>query len=109
MVGGGALTGGGTSQPDQVIPNTVPGAPLSGTEPLIRAYGLTTVTGSTAGNPLRGAVRFIQGGHGSLLQPSAATPEGLAATVEMQTQMVSFLLSGGQAVQVANPSVIRTQ
>ncbi|HBK56871.1 MAG TPA: lipase [Xanthomonadales bacterium] len=109
VVGGGALTGGGTSQPDQVIPNTVPGAPLSGTEPLIRAYGLTTVTGSTAGNPLRGAVRFIQGGHGSLLQPSAATPEGLAATVEMQTQMVSFLLSGGQAVQVANPSVIRTQ
>lgn len=109
VVGGGALTGGGTSLPDQVIPNTVPGAPLSGTEPLIRAFGLTTVTGSTAGAPLRGAVRFIQGGHGSLLQPSAATPEGLAATVEMQTQMVSFLLSGGQAVQVANPSVIRTQ
>jgi hypothetical protein len=109
VVGGGTLTGGGTSLPDQVIPNTVPGAPLSGTEPLIRAYGLATVTGSTAGAPLRGAVRFIQGGHGSLLQPSAATPEGLAATVEMQTQMVSFLLSGGQAVQVANPSVIRTQ
>jgi len=109
VVGGGTLTGGGTSLPDQVIPNTVPGAPLSGTEPLIRAFGLTTVTGSTAGAPLRGAVRFIQGGHGSLLQPSAATPEGLAATVEMQTQMVSFLLSGGQAVQVADPSVIRTQ
>jgi len=29
VVGGGTLTGGGTSLPDQVIPNTVPGAPLS--------------------------------------------------------------------------------
>ncbi len=92
-----------------MIPNAVPGAPLSGTEPLIAALGLSSVTGSTAGSPLRGAVRFIQGGHGSLLQPSAATPEGLAATVEMQTEMVSFLLSNGNAVQVADPSVIRTQ
>ena len=109
VVGGGELTGGGTSLPDQVIPNTVPGGPLSGTEPLIRALGLTSVTGSTGGSPLRGAVRFIQGSHGSLLQPSANTPEGVAATVEMQTQMVSFLLSNGTAVQVADPSVIRTQ
>lgn len=106
VVGGGALTGGGTSPPDQVIPNSVPGAPLSGTEPLIRTLGLSSVSASTAGSPLRGAVRFIQGGHGSLLQPSAATAEGLAATVEMQTQMVSFLLSNGNAVQVSNPSVI---
>ena len=30
------VVGSSTSQPDQVIPNAVPGAPLSGTEPLIR-------------------------------------------------------------------------
>lgn len=110
VVGGGPLTDGGTSLPDQVIPNAVPGAPLSGTEPLIRALALATVTGTTADAAgVRGAVRFIQGNHGSILQPGAATPEALAATVEMQGEMASYLVSGGAAVQVANPTVIRTQ
>jgi len=110
VVGGGALTGGGTSLPDQVIPNAVAGAPLAGTEPLIRAFGFASITGTTANAAgVRGAVRFIQGNHGSILQPGAATAEALAATVEMQGQMASFLVSGGTAVQVANPTVIRTQ
>lgn len=110
VVGGGALTGGGTSLPDQVIPNAVAGAPLSGTEPLIRAFGMAGITGTTANAAgVRGAVRFIQGNHGSILQPGAATAEALATTVEMQGQMASFLVSGGTAVQVANPTVIRTQ
>jgi hypothetical protein len=30
-------------------------------------------------------------------------------TVEMQTEMASMIASGGQAVVIANPSVIRTQ
>jgi hypothetical protein len=110
VVGGGALTGGGTALPDQVIPNAVAGAPLAGTEPLIRAFGFASITGTTANAAgVRGAVRFIQGNHGSILQPGAATAEALAATVEMQGQMASFLVSGGTAVQVANPTVIRTQ
>ena len=110
VVGGGTLTGGGTALPDQVIPNTVAGAPLSGTEPLIRAFGLASITGTTANAAgVRGAVRFIQGNHGSILQPGAATAEALATTVEMQGEMASFLVSGGTAVQVANPTVIRTQ
>lgn len=110
VVGGGTLTGGGTALPDQVIPNAVPGAPLSGTEPLIRAFGFAGITGTTANVAgVRGAVRFIQGNHGSILQPGAATPEALATTVEMQGEMASFLVSGGTAVQVANPTVIRTQ
>lgn len=92
--------------PDQVIPNRVTGAPLSGTEPLIAALGLPTITASTqATTGVRGAVRFTAGDHGSLLSPAASA----AATVEMQTQMASLVASAGQAVQVANPSVIRTQ
>ena len=92
--------------PDQVIPNRVTGAPLSGTEPLIAALGLPTITASTqAATGVRGAVRFTAGDHGSLLSPAASA----AATVEMQTQMASLVASAGQAVQVANPSVIRTQ
>lgn len=109
VVGGGTL-GGGTALPDQVIPNAVAGAPLSGTEPLIRALGFASITGTTANAAgVRGAVRFIQGNHGSILQPGAATAEALATTVEMQGEMASFLVSGGTAVQVANPTVIRTQ
>ncbi|HRQ65488.1 MAG TPA: hypothetical protein PKZ76_11625 [Xanthomonadaceae bacterium] len=92
--------------PDQVIPNAVPGAPLAGTEPLIRALGLSTLTQTTQdASGIRGAVRFIRGDHGSLLSPAAS----LAATVEMQSQMASMIVSGGTVVQITDTSVIRTQ
>ena len=100
------VVGGGTVLPDQVIPNTVAGAPLSGTEPLIRVLGLSTITATTQdANGVRGAARFIVGDHGSLLSPTASLP----ATVEMQGQMASFLASGGAAVLVQNAAVLRTQ
>lgn len=100
------VVGGGSVLPDQVIPNTVTGAPLAGTEPLIAAMGLSTITASTQNaNGIRGAVRFIQGDHGSLLSPAASG----AATVEMQTQMAAMLATGGTQVPVTNTSVIRTQ
>jgi len=100
------VVGGGTVLPDQVIPNAVAGAPLSGTEPLIRILGLATITQTTqSASGIRGVTRFIVGDHGSLLSP-AASP---AATAEMQGQMVSLFVSGGTVVQVANPSVLRAQ
>ncbi len=100
------VVGSETSLPDQVIPNLVAGAPLSGTEPLIRVLGLSAITQTTqSASGIRGAVRFTEGDHGSLLSP-AASP---AATAEMQGEMASLLVSQGAAVQVSNPSVIRTQ
>ena len=100
------VVGGGSVLPDQVIPNTVPGAPLAGTEALIRALGLSPITATTqAANGVRGATRFTQGNHGSLLDPTGSP----AATVEMQKQMASMIVSGGTAVQVSDTSVIRTQ
>lgn len=100
------VVGGGSVLPDQVIPNAVPGAPLSGTEPLIRILGLASITQTTqSASGIRGAVRFIVGDHGSLLSPVASP----AATAEMQGEMASLIVSGGTAVQIANPSVIRTQ
>lgn len=89
---------------DSVIPNSVPGAPLSGTEPLIAAMGLTTITGTVqdAGG-IRGAVRFVPpASHGSLLSPT----DSPSATVEMQKQMASMIVSGGTAVVVNDPTVI---
>lgn len=100
------VVGGGAVPPDQVIPNTVAGAPLAGTEPLIAYLGLTTLTQSIENlNGVRGVVRFIQGDHGSLLSP-AASPR---ATAEMQRQMASMIASGGTQVSITDTSVVRTQ
>jgi dienelactone hydrolase len=99
------VVGDDTHPSDQVIPNSVPGAPLSGTEPLLAALGLSSITQSTQAASIRGAVRFTQGVHGSLLDPTSSR----AVTVEMQTEMASMLISGGHAVQIVDPSVIRTQ
>jgi len=90
---------------DAVIPNAVPGAPLSGTEPLIAVMGLDPITGTTQ-DPMgiRGAVRLIQGGHGSLLDPSTSP----MVTAEMQGQAASMVNSGGAAVVIGNPSLIQT-
>lgn len=98
------VVGGGDVLPDQVIPNRVAGAPLSGTEALIAALQLFPITESVqlSTNGIQGAVRFVQGEHGSLLDPT----DFPAATVEMQGEMASFIATGGNAVLVRNPSVI---
>ena len=91
--------------PDAVIPNTVAGAPLAGTEPLVATMGLTAITRTTQNaSGIKGIVRFIKGDHGSLLSPAKDAP----TTVEMQTQMASMVASGGTVVQVTNTSVIKT-
>jgi pimeloyl-ACP methyl ester carboxylesterase len=91
--------------PDQVIPNRVAGAPLSGTEPLIQALGLAPISQTVllTNGGLHGAVRFLQGEHGSILDPT----DFPAATVEMQGEMASFLVSNGNAVIVSNPSIVQ--
>lgn len=86
---------------DAVVPNSVATAPLAGTEPLARILGLTTVAteeaGLVAGDRL--FTKLNVGGHSSVLSPDEAT-------VEMQTQIVSFLSSGGAAVQVVDPTLL---
>jgi len=90
---------------DTVVPNAVAGAPLSGTEPLIRVMGLDAITETTADAAgIRGAVRMIQGGHGSLLDPSA----GPTVTAEMQGQAASMIGSGGTTVVIGDDSLIKT-
>ena len=97
------VVGDATHPSDQVIPNTVAGAPLSGTEPLLAALGLSPITATTQAAKIRGVVRFTQGTHGSLLDPSSAP----AVTAEMQGEMASMIASGGQAVLIQNSSVIK--
>ena len=83
---------------DTVFPNFVATAPLSGTEPLIGAAGLTLYSSTqTDAAGVDAAGRFVPPAeHGSLLDPSAAP----ASTAEMQKQMASFVASRGRAVVV---------
>lgn len=98
-------------QGDTVVPNNVlddvnqvPDAPLAGTDPMVAAMGLDKLTADVSGSPQQRWVFFTEGDHGSLLSPGA-TPEGLAAFTEMQAQVVSFLLSGGNAIDTTDTSV----
>jgi len=89
---------------DQVNPNFVPTAPLSGTEPMIRAMGLKSYS-STQMNPdgLDLVGRFVPpASHTSWLSP-ATSP---AATAEMQKQFASFIASKGTAVVVEDAATM---
>lgn len=99
------VVGDATHPSDQVIPNSVASAPTSGTEPLLAALGLSSIAATTQAASIRGVVRFTQGVHGSLLDPTSSA----AVTAEMQGEMASMIASGGQAVIVSNPSVIVSQ
>jgi len=90
---------------DTVVPNFVEGAPLSGTEPLMAVMGLDPIVETTT-DPMgiRGAIRMLEGSHGSLLDPSASP----AATVELQGQAASMVASGGAQVVIGDPTLIQT-
>jgi len=86
---------------DTTVPNEVATAPLSGTIPLSRSLAVTTLSatepGIVVGDRLFSKINI--GGHASILIPDAAT-------AEMQTQVVSFLSSGGTSVLVSDPSLL---
>lgn len=99
VIGGGTNDDGATALTDQVIPNSTVNWPtFAGTEPLAAFAGLSGVSSTTPGN---GLVRFIAGGHSSLLDPSLS----LATTTEMQMQTIAFIASGGTIV-VSNEEVV---
>ena len=98
VVGDGAMV-----LPDQVIPNLV-------TEQLIDVMQLPSVTTPGPNPGPWGAVRFIAGSHGPLIDPTSS----LAATTEMQTEAVVFIagvpmvLPGdGMVILISDPTVIR--
>ncbi|WP_457594698.1 hypothetical protein [Hydrogenimonas sp.] len=89
---------------DDVIPNTIETAPLAGGEPLLRLMGakdITTYTfppdtNATTIYPQTNVTvtRFQSGNHRSLFIPDY----DLETTIEMQTQMDSFIYSQGMAI-----------
>ncbi len=94
---------GDANLPDQVVPNSVATAPLSGTEPLAAVMGLESITETTTDAAgVWGIVRFTEGDHGSILSPAASG----AATVEMQTQMATFMATFGTTIPITNAAVV---
>ncbi|QIR14182.1 VolA/Pla-1 family phospholipase [Shewanella aestuarii] len=96
--------------PDQTLPNSVEGFPLSGTEPLIATLGLECVDSTTSGS---GVVRFSKGHHSSIVIPNE-TPatDGMAAqaTAEMQSQVSMFARTaavGEAGIVVSDKDVIQ--
>ncbi len=113
------VVGDSNNLPDQVVPNhvgtlangfqdvpagTVPG-PLGGTEPLITAQGLDSVSSTTSGADLTAVIRFTAGHHGSILTPNDAlgNPDAMAALVTnvMQTATVTFFANDGAVAAVS--------
>lgn len=96
VVGGGDASDFGdttTYQPDQVVPNSAPGAPLAGTTPLAGLLGAVQAgPGSIAATDNNVLVNITVGEHASLLT-SGSTAGGLLATTELQTEVASFILA----------------
>ena len=100
------VVGGDGSLPDQYVPNSVPDAPLSGTEPLAKIMELKSASRTVWDDKgVRAIVRFTQGDHTSLLFPASA--ETMGVTAEMQGQMISFLNSEGEELEILYRPVIQ--
>lgn len=98
------VVGGAGSLPDQVVPNSVVNAPLSGTEPLARIMGLQSASRTmTDDKGVRAIVRFTQGDHGSIISPVAS----VGATAEMQGQMIKFLQTEGTDLEIIYHPVVQ--
>jgi Pla-1/cef family extracellular lipase len=103
---------GGANLSDQVIPNTVSAAPFGGTEGSIALLGLQSISETTqdANMPVSGAVRFVYGHHGSILDPTAKpyAPDNTAdVTTEMQNQVVNFFSSNGHLISVQKAELVK--
>jgi Pla-1/cef family extracellular lipase len=105
---------GSDNLPDQVVINTTPNTPMGGTEPAIRLLELPSVSTTTQDEvAVSGAVRFLFGHHGSSLSPNAipgVAPDAMLAaraTQEMQSQLVTYILSMGQIISVTDEELVQ--
>jgi len=97
------VVGGNGNLSDQVIPNSVATAPLSGADPLLRYLQATTLSGNNGAyiTPNKTA-RYNVGDHSSILDPSAS----LDATVSMQTQTATFVKLQGAKIPIVNSDLL---
>lgn len=114
---------------DSVIPNSAPDNIRTGTDPLIKALGLTQIVGSTPVSiqsleQTRGVIRATTGGHGTYLFPYEGTMDesglpGLPddgelsyvwdATNTQQVAVASMVVTDGHAIEIENVEHIETE
>lgn len=118
---------------DSVVPNSAPDNIRTGTDPLIKALGLTQITATTglvqsstsySGDKTRGVIRATTGGHGTFLFPYEGTmnESGLPglpdngelayvwdATNTQQVAIASMVATDGYAVEIDNEEHIETE
>lgn len=99
------VVGGNGVLSDQVIPNKVATAPLSGTDPLVAYMQATTLSGNSGDlvAPNKTA-RYIVGDHASVLDPTSS----LSATAAMQSQIANFIAVQGATIPVADAALLNT-
>jgi len=94
--------GDATRPTDQAVPN-------SSTLRLANLLGLPTITATlTSGTGARALTRFTEGGHGTIALPSPA-PQTMPSYVEANTQLATFLGSGGAQIAVTNSAILAPQ
>ena len=111
------VVGNGDDNPaDTVVPNSVMGAPLAGTDPMIAAMGLQqhssgTLTTDPSGGPVKAFVAFTEGNHASLVSPgdpgAPNADDNQAAFTEMQSQTIGFVANGGTELTITDESVVQ--
>lgn len=100
--------------PDQVVPNSTTQALITASAygPAGAAGTLTRIKAPTTAPPVqvigpaggfRAYVNFVDGNHGSIIDPT----ESLLVTEEMQGEAISFALSGGAEIVINVPPVIQ--
>jgi pimeloyl-ACP methyl ester carboxylesterase len=115
--------------PDSVVPNSAPDNIRTGTDPLIKALGLTQIVGSTpvpfqSLEQTRGVIRATTGGHGTYMFPYEGTMDesglpGLPdngelsyvwdATNTQQVAVASMVVTDGHAIEIDNDEHIETE
>lgn len=106
---------------DTVVPNNGTSSPVSealaGTQPLIKALGLNAIADTVAvgdAGPKKFVANFAMDGvshwatHGTVLTPTAAIQyKDADSNKEVQSQILSFILTKGQGVTVGNTNLIK--
>ncbi|WP_068545101.1 VolA/Pla-1 family phospholipase [Thalassotalea crassostreae] len=96
---------------DQIIPSKADGQgnQLAGSNALISLLGLPVISTYVEDeNGVSAAVKFVNGNHGSLLDPSPQ-PESIneaAVTQEMQTQMANYFMYKGTKIEVNDADLV---
>ncbi|PKM23150.1 MAG: hypothetical protein CVV10_00680 [Gammaproteobacteria bacterium HGW-Gammaproteobacteria-14] len=111
IVGGGNASGLGDTKTyvaDKVVPNSAASAPLTGTTALADLLSAVQVGAGLANATTDNAlVNLTIGHHASILRPNEEGSEAPVtgenvATAELQTQVASFVLSGGAQIAVGS-------